>query len=244
MRKQVVLFVVIVLTSALLSVVCGMFLADVARATTDCLAAPNTPSPQGSHWYYRVDRVNKRRCWYLGPQGKKVRPDAGQVASTELPRTIRPSPELTATTPVEEQPKIDAVGLQLNAAPSGEGTLAPLGEALAKSESVPRPGQSQHQPAVMSDLVSDEPPKANPEDEMPLIWPVLAGAELAASAPPTTTLPNLAYMLAVLAGMLALAGFFGRAILKHAAERQFDGLQRTLGSAHPMRSSRLISKWT
>ena len=31
----------------------------------DCLAAPNSAAPQSSHWYYRIDRVKKLKCWYL-----------------------------------------------------------------------------------------------------------------------------------------------------------------------------------
>ena len=31
----------------------------------DCLAAPNAASPAGQHWYYRIDRVKQRKCWYL-----------------------------------------------------------------------------------------------------------------------------------------------------------------------------------
>ena len=30
-----------------------------------CLAAPKGATPSGSHWYYRIDRVTKRQCWYL-----------------------------------------------------------------------------------------------------------------------------------------------------------------------------------
>jgi len=39
-----------------------------SRAThaEDCLAGPNAQSPQGSHWYYRIDRATHRKCWYLG----------------------------------------------------------------------------------------------------------------------------------------------------------------------------------
>jgi hypothetical protein len=39
-----------------------------SRAGDDCLAGPNTTAPQGSHWYYRVDRLSHRECWYLGPE--------------------------------------------------------------------------------------------------------------------------------------------------------------------------------
>jgi hypothetical protein len=42
-------------------------------AGDDCVAKPNSAAPQGSHWYYRVDRTANRRCWFLGPEGLKVR---------------------------------------------------------------------------------------------------------------------------------------------------------------------------
>jgi hypothetical protein len=32
-------------------------------ATDDCIAKPNSAPPQGSLWYYRVDRAANRRCW-------------------------------------------------------------------------------------------------------------------------------------------------------------------------------------
>jgi hypothetical protein len=31
----------------------------------DCVAAPSASAPQGRHWYYRIERPNHRRCWYL-----------------------------------------------------------------------------------------------------------------------------------------------------------------------------------
>jgi hypothetical protein len=34
-------------------------------AADSCLAAPKGATPAGSHWYYRIDRVTKRQCWYL-----------------------------------------------------------------------------------------------------------------------------------------------------------------------------------
>jgi len=34
-------------------------------AADSCLTAPKGATPAGSHWYYRIDRVTKRQCWYL-----------------------------------------------------------------------------------------------------------------------------------------------------------------------------------
>jgi hypothetical protein len=40
-----------------------------AHAAGDCLAGPNRPPAQGGHWYYRFDRSNNRKCWYLVEPG-------------------------------------------------------------------------------------------------------------------------------------------------------------------------------
>src|SRR5262249_500516 len=39
----------------------------------DCIAAPNSAAPEGSHWYYRTDRVQRRKCWYIAPEDRTVR---------------------------------------------------------------------------------------------------------------------------------------------------------------------------
>jgi hypothetical protein len=40
--------------------------APATQAAADsCLSAPKGATPSGSHWYYRIDRVTKRQCWYL-----------------------------------------------------------------------------------------------------------------------------------------------------------------------------------
>src|ERR1043166_3566310 len=36
-----------------------------------CLAGPNAQSPQGKHWYYRIDRATHRKCWYLGDLNRR-----------------------------------------------------------------------------------------------------------------------------------------------------------------------------
>lgn len=41
--------------------------AGMASAADDCLEKPNLQFDQPGHWYYRVDRVEHRRCWYFLP---------------------------------------------------------------------------------------------------------------------------------------------------------------------------------
>jgi hypothetical protein len=51
---------------------CDIFF-NPAGAVDECLIAPNSPPPSGSHWYYRVERSTQRKCWYIGPEGREVR---------------------------------------------------------------------------------------------------------------------------------------------------------------------------
>jgi hypothetical protein len=51
----------------LLTIISGVTTAahlDLARAD-DCLAAPNSPAPKGSHWYYHLNRATQQKCWYV-----------------------------------------------------------------------------------------------------------------------------------------------------------------------------------
>ena len=44
-----------------------------AFAAETCLTKPNLRADQGGHWYYRVDRVTKRKCWYQQASGWESR---------------------------------------------------------------------------------------------------------------------------------------------------------------------------
>jgi hypothetical protein len=57
---------------------------DVALAASDCIEQPNRKPATGGHWYYRTDRVNDRKCWYL------VEPET-TVPEVQTPE-VRPSP--------------------------------------------------------------------------------------------------------------------------------------------------------
>jgi hypothetical protein len=76
-----------------------------ALAADDCLAAPNLDPPQRSHWYYRVDSVQQRHCWYLGPEGQKVHhvePEVQLTAKSAAPmQTETAGDRLTASTQAE-----------------------------------------------------------------------------------------------------------------------------------------------
>ena len=47
---------------------CSAVRTSLAESVTeDCKSKPDGASPPASHWYYRINREDKRHCWYLGP---------------------------------------------------------------------------------------------------------------------------------------------------------------------------------
>ena len=85
-------------TGAVLPWVIGAFvtftltvLGNPTSAVANCIAAPKSPAPEGSYWYYRTDRATKRKCWYLGPLNRKVEKAvlraALQSEASDTPRT-------------------------------------------------------------------------------------------------------------------------------------------------------------
>src|SRR3954447_19418057 len=85
--------------------------ASYAAPAETCLGAPKGVAPQGSHWYYRIDRPSSRRCWYLAEKGQKVarraatrpmpqaEPDE-EVETTEAPATSVPDTPAANAPPV------------------------------------------------------------------------------------------------------------------------------------------------
>ncbi len=110
-----------------------------ARAGDDCIAAPNSQPPQGSHWYYRIDRVKQRKCWYLHPEGQKVRNAEPRVQPAK--RLLAPvgaetvGDRLIPPTQVEQpSPEIP---------PAITDSVRGQGSTEATPMTVSRPGQSQ-----------------------------------------------------------------------------------------------------
>lgn len=113
---------------------------DLARAD-DCLAAPNSPAPKGSHWYYHLNRATQQKCWYVrsverqpqdvtvqtsSPNAAMLPTNVGQIRSTR-PRDSsgsarQPEPVIAAT---EEPASSNAPTVQVAAA----GPETPLSEA-------------------------------------------------------------------------------------------------------------------
>lgn len=97
-----------VLASSLIALV--LITCSSARsAADDCLAKPNGPTPQGQHWYYRIDHANDgRQCWYLRAESGRVQkilrqtePNSSDAMAQAIPAPTQPAAS-SAETPPEE----------------------------------------------------------------------------------------------------------------------------------------------
>lgn len=71
-------------------------------ATDSCLSAPSGATPPGSHWYYRLDRVTKRQCWYLREESDSADDKFARAA----PPASAPATASTTDEPAPQQRNI------------------------------------------------------------------------------------------------------------------------------------------
>jgi hypothetical protein len=63
----------------------------VEAASNPCKAKPASTAPAGTRWYYRANRVDHSRCWFLSSQNMSVRSRLRQTASVTRGHFIRPN---------------------------------------------------------------------------------------------------------------------------------------------------------
>ena len=107
---------------------------STARAK-DCLAAPNSPAPEGSWWYYRLDWPTQRKCWYLRALGKPAQQTTERATASPL------SPVRSWSAPSESTRPPDRAST-----------------AVSTGESVPSPTESAPVSSIVPEVVA--PPAA------------------------------------------------------------------------------------
>lgn len=70
---------------------------QIAQVADNCLSAPSGATPAGSHWYYRIDRVTKRQCWYLREESEKAEDKFARAAPPESSAASPPSADASRT---------------------------------------------------------------------------------------------------------------------------------------------------
>jgi hypothetical protein len=84
---------------------------SASSAADECLAKPNGPTPQGQHWYYRIDHANDgRQCWYLRAEigGVQKNPRQAETDATAAMAQTVDAPPRRAVAPVVDTPEENA----------------------------------------------------------------------------------------------------------------------------------------
>ena len=224
------------------SLLAGMPLATVshgaAPAADDCLSKPKGLAPEGSHWYYRIDRASKRQCWYLGDQHERLSrakpqnsaPTAAPASPQNETATQRPVTDAYAELPLpqtraEQQPTASAwqrtPATAANAASAENGQAANAPDAKTQVSVIasrwPDPSgvSSPASPAPRTDN-SAEAAQLNTE-QAPL--PAVATSATAGLSSERQS-GSVQMLLLVMIGALVLAGAMGSAIFRFGSIRQ------------------------
>jgi hypothetical protein len=217
--------------------------ATPAPAADECLLAPKNETPDGSHWYYRIEHPSNRHCWYLREEG-----DAHAQTT--------PSSSSASAQPVSPTPDKALPGSVANARAELRSPRAGVDQDKAANT-----GQV---PAAANAAMIDTTPPANPADANMMTsvvasrWPEQLSANSAAApaaqpapanppaelqadaapppsavAPPPAAVPLTAadasmakqsgsavMLLAVIIGALSVAGLIASAVFRSGSKRR------------------------
>lgn len=174
----------------LIALVATLFIAGVcvtAPPTTaradDCLTAPNSPTPQGSHWYYRSDRATQRKCWYVRAPGQPAQQatvaamgPAKRLHSTPAPSGA-PSPDVNAP----PSPHVQTSAVKPAPAPVRGGTADKTIHQRAQEEK--NTVSTPEVPAPQTSTSSDTSPQATAPPAVTWPDPAVAFAAVKAQEP-------------------------------------------------------------
>jgi len=207
-------------------------------AADDCLSRPKGQAPEGSHWYYHIDRASKRHCWYLGDEREKLsraRPqNSAPIADPASPQkdtaTQRPVADAHAELPlpqtrVEQETSVPAwqriPATTANAASVENGQLANAPDAKTQMSVI---ASRWPDPLGLSSSVSPAPATGNSGEAVQLNTeqaPLPAVApSAAADLSSEKQSGSVQMLLLVMMGALVLAGVMGRAIFRFGRIRQ------------------------
>ena len=83
-RRVASLIKSIVLVISLQTLGAGVEATGNSLHAEECLSAPDSPSPQGTHWRYRLDWPTQRKCWYLAAPARSLRRAAAAAPATAV----------------------------------------------------------------------------------------------------------------------------------------------------------------
>jgi hypothetical protein len=223
--------------AALLPAVPLMSQGLAAGPTDECRTAPDHQSSKVGHWYYRVDRTNHRKCWYVGPAGKvrsvtrKPGPHRVRVTHRTSKAVAEPA---AAVLPIRaEQPVLPiraAVLVADNAQGIGQTTsqhiAQPKSQNIIISARWPDPVTANGHAVGASGLADIAGAHAGStvgsQSSVPVNDPYHSSARAELGAPEAAPSIDRLPKLALLAGGLVAAGVVGCMMFRHSGTRRRD----------------------
>jgi hypothetical protein len=225
--------------TAIFAAVLAYSLATAPGHTTDaadsCLLAPKGAAPEGSHWYYRIDRPTKRHCWYVKDEKAQsqgapqdLSPAANNVVAPKKPATPPVVANARAELPLP-QPRADQDARIPAPAPSAA-TIAPRADAADANTQRPVAASPWPDPATVSPPVNAtqatpapvaNSPVANPPSQ-PLAAPPPPPVRMMATRAATDSSAgkhsiSIPKLLLVIAGALSVVSVMGSSIFSFGA---------------------------
>lgn len=217
-------------------------------APDECLLAPKNETPDGSHWYYRIEHPSNRHCWYLREEGDAQTAPANSSASAQpaSPAPGKPMPGSVANARAElrsPRPGID----RDKTANSGQ-VPATANAAMIDNAPPANPADANTLTSVVAsrwpDQLSANSPVAPPPQPAPARPPEDVQAN--AAPPPSAVAPSVVappaavpltvadasmakqsgsavMLLAVVVGALSIAGLIASAVFRVGGRRRRGG---------------------
>jgi hypothetical protein len=211
-----------------------------AHAADECLTAPKGATPAGAHWYYRLEKGTKRKCWYLADEVSKPN-RATRAAST--PAAAAPEPS--------NPPAVKSATARGSVADARAELTTPENDQPALAETTWPPLESSE--AAASPAADDPAPASETETAAPQSWtmaarwPESSAAATESNGPPDertaaalratvapqertadSTIGPLRIALVVLTAMLLAAAIVGRLLLRRGRRTKRRGTSRAI----------------
>ena len=217
---------------------------SAARAADGCIAEPKPESPQGKHWYYRIERSTGRHCWYLRGEDEA----SARTPSTEPVAATKAVPQTTGNAPATRS-LADARAEFAPRARAEENDSAPTARSVWPDPAAATAAAATPAPATTGIGPGAGAPNPVPDSRIASRWPQASGAPSTASSPeaslavadaqadqaaatpapaetpqtsspPTRQVGSLQKLALVALGALALAGISGSLVYRLAGARR------------------------
>jgi hypothetical protein len=246
MSHRAAKFASAILTSFLANAPLTTISYSMASAADDCLTEPKGQTPQGSHWFYRLEHGTKRHCWYLRDENDKLsQTDSADPSPAAKP--VAPGPETTAQRSLANaraelplpQSRFDPPPARSNA---GEHVAAPVNATSPDSDQRPAAQNANPQTSLIASRWPDPSdanasagpaPATDASDANAQVYMAAASPAVATASPVVNTAPPAAAdsssvkqpvpmktLLLVVIGALALAGLIGSVVFRFGSRRR------------------------